>query len=345
MVESSPVALFGLARLRRNSDWQKLNNWDWRARIVFVSHGVQTAIQVTEPAALVPVRLRLPSGSTEIEDSTAVAADYSLVVGNQVAPPGVAGLHLLFRDNVLMSAAYKLDPVLGALESELDGRIALLAAPQRIFMRAGVVGWRGRAILITGAVEESERSALVAALLRAGGSYYSDRYAVLDADGRVHPYARPLWLGAGAQAYLVRYRAEDLGAKEGKQALEIGTLVFAYHRAAQEPRFIVWTRSLEDKQPMDSAVPSMPALREVRSAIGRALPGICMSKVVAVLPYLRETQSAVSKAMAGNWVLTGVRGEAGDVVTMLKGSSGDGEGVKQMPAAVIRPPIMNTRIR
>jgi hypothetical protein len=310
MAGSSPVALFGLARLQRNPNLRRLENWCWRERIAFVSHGVQTVIQVTEPAALMPIRLRLPPGSRETENLDAGPA-YSLVVGNEIAPCGLAGLYLLFRGGTLISAAYKLEPVLGALESELDSRVAALAAPERIFIRAGVVGWRGRAILIIGPARQSGTSTLVAALLRAGASYYSDKYAVLDLDGRVRPYACPIWLLAGARAAPVRYRAEELGAPPGTQALEIGTALFASYRAGARSWFVPLAQS--------AAVEDLTA------------------NIVSAQPYRPETQLALRKALAGGWLLMGVRGEADDMVKTLLGAGAHEKRDWRAPAITPRP--------
>ena len=58
-------------------------------------------------------------------------------------------------------------------------------------MHAGVVGWNGRALLLPGRTL-SGKTTLVAELLRAGATYYSDELAVLDARGRVHPFPKPL---------------------------------------------------------------------------------------------------------------------------------------------------------
>ena len=60
-------------------------------------------------------------------------------------------------------------------------------ARNRIFIHAGVVGWQGRAIVIPGR-SFSGKSTLVAALLQAGATYYSDEFAVLDGRGYVHPF-------------------------------------------------------------------------------------------------------------------------------------------------------------
>lgn len=53
------------------------------------------------------------------------------------------------------------------------------------------MGWRGQAIVIPGR-SHSGKTTLVAALLRAGATYYSDEFAVFDSCGRVHPYPTPL---------------------------------------------------------------------------------------------------------------------------------------------------------
>jgi hypothetical protein len=116
---------------------------------------------------------------------------------------------------------------LGALESDLDLWIAEYARG-RVFVHAGVVGWHGRAIVIPGR-SFSGKSTLVAALLRAGATYYSDEYAVLDELGRVHPYPRPLSIrdAAGSTG---RHPAEAFGAPVGVEPLPLGLLAVTSYR-------------------------------------------------------------------------------------------------------------------
>jgi hypothetical protein len=64
-------------------------------------------------------------------------------------------------------------------------------AEDLIFVHAGVVAFEGRALLLPGR-SFTGKTALTAALLRAGAVYGSDEYAVLDSDGLVHPYPRAL---------------------------------------------------------------------------------------------------------------------------------------------------------
>lgn len=58
-----------------------------------------------------------------------------------------------------------------------------------VFVHAGVVGWRGKAIVVPGP-SFSGKSTLILSLVDAGATYYSDEYAVLDPEGRVHAFPR-----------------------------------------------------------------------------------------------------------------------------------------------------------
>lgn len=101
-------------------------------------------------------------------------------------------------------------------------------APGEVFVHAGVVAWKGRAILLPGRTF-SGKTSLVAALLRRGAIYYSDEYAVLDADGKVHPYARPLQVRSERGVRL--FTPCMLGTTAGSEALDVSLLVFARFQA------------------------------------------------------------------------------------------------------------------
>jgi hypothetical protein len=97
------------------------------------------------------------------------------------------------------------------------------AAPRHAFVHAGVVGWRGRAIIVPG-FSHSGKSTLTAALVRAGATYYSDEYAVFNHYGRVQPYARPIQLRQNGQAPK-KVTAEALGSRAGVHSLPVGLVV------------------------------------------------------------------------------------------------------------------------
>jgi hypothetical protein len=292
MTNESAVVPIGVAALKRNAQWLKPENWRWRQTFAFVTHGVPAAVRVTEPAALVPVKLRLTPGWRPTGAGSSRLL-YSLVVGNNAAPTGLERLHLLFRGSALISVAYQLEPVLGALESDLDLQVATRAAPRRVFIRAGVAGWHGRAIVVVGP-PQSGTSTLLAELVRTGATYYSDQYAVLDGGRRVHPFPRPLWLSAGYGVNPARYRPQELGAEVGTQPLPLGVVAITRYRPG------------------------------VRSHLEPLLPDAAATEVAANAVYPEEHQTAVMgvvrKAMTGTWVLRGMRGEAAGIARILMGN-------------------------
>lgn len=79
-----------------------------------------------------------------------------------------------------------------ALESRIHQEVAA-QTDQAVFVHAGVVRWNGKALVLPGA-SHSGKSTLTAALVAAGATYYSDEYAVLDLEGRIHAFPRQLRL-------------------------------------------------------------------------------------------------------------------------------------------------------
>ena len=100
----------------------------------------------------------------------------------------------------MTGATANLDAAAYLVESNVQLTVAALAK-DAIFVHAGVVGWRNRAIVIP-APSFSGKSTLVVALVEAGAIYYSDEYAIFDSQGRVHPYRRhpKLRLPSGSKA-------------------------------------------------------------------------------------------------------------------------------------------------
>lgn len=86
-------------------------------------------------------------------------------------------------------------------------------AEGRVFVHAGCVAVGGRAILLPGRTMAG-KSTLTAALVRAGASYFSDEYALLDAEGQVWPYPRDLSVREGGIGR--RYPIEQFGGAVGE---------------------------------------------------------------------------------------------------------------------------------
>jgi hypothetical protein len=102
---------------------------------------------------------------------------------------------LLINNVVVQSACgvIRLVPeLIRALDEAVIQRLTRLHA-----VHAGAVQLGERVLLLPG-VTHSVKSSLVAELLRRGAIYFSDEYALIDSEGRVYPYPRPLLLRNGS---------------------------------------------------------------------------------------------------------------------------------------------------
>ena len=173
----------------------------------------------------------------------------------------------------------------------LDAEIRMFVAsnaPDRTFVHAGVVA-HGRGALVIPGESFSGKTTLVKALVEAGATYYSDEYAVLDADGGVHPYPRPL---------SIRYHEVtqeqtigELGGIAGSERAEIAVVVVTRYRPGAD-----WQPT-----PLSQGAGVLALLANTIPAQERPEPSL----------------RAVTRAAAGATVLESERGEAGPVADAL----------------------------
>ncbi len=173
----------------------------------------------------------LPEGWEPTEART-VDAMYSLVVGG-TARRGVKRFHLLYAGSIRLARTFSLDLVQLRLQRDLELYAASMAR-RRIFIHAGAVGWKGRGLVLPGE-SFSGKSSLVEALLAEGATYYSDEFAVVDARGRLHPYARPLALRDEGR-FVRKVTAAELGAEVGHRPLPVGLVALASYRRGRSTR-------------------------------------------------------------------------------------------------------------
>lgn len=196
----------------------KLGRLDWTGGISFTAHGVRVGVRSTDASVLDDIEARLPTG-WKPRSNPSVDHLASLVVGDRERRGSIRRLHVVYSGAVRAFRSTQLEEALAFLEHHLEEFVAQMS-PRRIFVHAGVVAWKGRAIVIPGA-SHSGKTSLVAALLAAGATYYSDEYAVLDERGRVHPYARPLRI-RDADDLGRRVTAAEIGAPSGRGSLPVG---------------------------------------------------------------------------------------------------------------------------
>lgn len=210
---------------------QKVDRLGWAAGFSLKSYGVRIGIRSNEPSLLDRIVNLLPHGWEEAS-SPVVDRVYSILVGDPGARANLRRFSMLYRDHLQLARSTELEVVLDRFESDLRLFVAELAR-HRVFVHAGVVGWKGKAIVIPGR-SYSGKSTLVAALVRAGATYYSDEYAVFDSRGRVHPFAKPIELREEGEYAQTKVSVAELGGHSGKKPLPVGlVLMTKFKRGAR----------------------------------------------------------------------------------------------------------------
>jgi hypothetical protein len=181
-----------IQRLRpANPSMADLGRLVWPEGIAITSQGLRIGVRVSARGHCDRIRKVLPPGSSPTSSSS-VQRLYSVVVPRPSQRGGKRPHHLVYAQADLIARSRDLEDVLRSLESHLQLYVAEHSR-SRVFLHAGVVAWQGRAIVMPGR-SYSGKSTLVAALVKAGATYYSDEYAPIDARCRVHAYTVPLRL-------------------------------------------------------------------------------------------------------------------------------------------------------
>ncbi len=200
------------------------NQFHWQTEVCLVSYGVDICVRATHASVFECLQDYFPPG-WERSASPVIDLCYSLIVVDIDEK-----LHYqLYRAAEKLLETTQLEVALDAFDSDLRLQVAI-AAPEKLFVHAGVVGWHGKAIVMPGH-SFSGKTTLVAALIEAGASYYSDEYAVLDASGLVYPYPRPLSVRQSQGMRLKRCPVEEFGGTAGIEPLPVGLLVHTQYQA------------------------------------------------------------------------------------------------------------------
>jgi hypothetical protein len=154
---------------------------------------------------------------------------YSLLVGGTSARRGVRRYNLLYAGSTRLARTMDMEAALGQLASHLE-LLAALLAKECLFVHAGVVGWQGQAIVIPGR-SLSGKTTLVAALVKAGATYYSDEFTILDPQGLVHSYPVPLSIRDETGQNAQKYPVGELGGQVGQEAIPVGLVVVTEYKA------------------------------------------------------------------------------------------------------------------
>lgn len=206
----------------------KIDRLVWAEGLSFISYGVRVGIRANKPGILDKFLPSLPPG-WKPSSSSVVERMYSIIGGGEGPRPNIRLLNIVYAGALRIARADELEKAIDAFESDLQLYVAEMS-PRRVFVHAGVVGWRGQAVVIPGR-SFSGKSTLTAELVKAGATYYSDEYAVLDEHGLVHHYARPLGIReSGKLGKATKYAVEALGGKPGSKPLPVKLVVVSKYK-------------------------------------------------------------------------------------------------------------------
>jgi hypothetical protein len=201
-------------------------------QISFQSYGVKIGVRAVTGEVISAVKKELsiinPSGFEIIDDSQIEhLIDIKPERNNKIE---------IFKDGELLTLWEPERNILPYLQSQLRLTVAEYAE-SRVFVHAGAVGWKGRAILLP-AKSFSGKSSLVAELVKRGALYYSDDFAVIDQDGFLHPFHRQISLRGFEDKYKqVDYSVESLGGKVSHEPIPIGiVLITKYKEGKKNPK-------------------------------------------------------------------------------------------------------------
>ncbi len=267
---------------------EKIDRLGWAAGTAFVSYGLRIGIRVSSPEIMDRIEGVLPPYVRPARGPR-VGGLYSLIASGTKVGSNRRRFNILYAGARRLTRTKDTDEALDKLEGHLQLYVAEHAR-RRVFVHAGVVGWRGRAIVIPGRTM-SGKSTLVKALVEAGATYYSDEYAVLDERGRVHPYPRPMSVRENGGGRPKKILPEALGGTTGVRPLPVGLVVATGYRPGARWR----QRPLSPgRAVMELLAHTVPARRDPE-------------RVFATL------RSATAVAM----VIKGARGEADEIAEVL----------------------------
>jgi len=267
---------------------QKVDRLGWAAGFSVRAYGVKIGIRSNRPDLIDRIWRYLPHGCKVIP-SPLVDRIYSIIIGGEGERQNLRRFSLLYGDQVRLVRSVNVEEVFDRLESDLRLFVADLAR-DRVFVHAGVVAWKGKAIVIPGR-SYSGKSTLVAELIRAGATYYSDEYAVFDKRGRVHPFPKDLEMRVTGDWLQTRQGVESFGSRTGTRPIPVGKILVTEYKSGNK-----W--------------------RPRQLSAGKAVLAL-LSNTVSARRHPEKVLATLQKVVAEARTFHGRRGEAQEIVPLI----------------------------
>jgi hypothetical protein len=198
----------------------ELEKIEWQAGIAFEAFGVKIGVRINRKEHFYKIFRHFPPVWKKLNNNR-VEHLFSLVIAADRNKES-----RLFQNHKGFDPSKDPDWVISGLEPMFRVVIGEFAT-RRVFVHAGVIGWKGEAIIFPGRSGKG-KSTLIKELIKKGAIYYSDEFAVINNTGLIFPYPKPVsiresWTENGVQ---VDYPCEALSAKQGMKPLQLGKIYF-----------------------------------------------------------------------------------------------------------------------
>jgi hypothetical protein len=118
----------------------RLDELKWVEGFTRSSYGVRYGVRVSDPSLIPELMMRLPPGSKP-SNPAGVDCVFSLILGGRQGQ--IRNYNLCYWNHTRIARSHDLNDVLDAFESFVRITVAGLNRA-KVFVHAGVVGWRGR---------------------------------------------------------------------------------------------------------------------------------------------------------------------------------------------------------
>lgn len=212
---------------------QKLDRLRWEGQLNFEAYGTRVGVRSNTIDTIENVKKMLPNilptGWNEI-DGSEMDFIFSIIVQDRKSKKNV-----FYKNGDLISKNFSPEDIWQIIDSYIRMTVGEYSKDY-VFLHAGVVGWKDRAIVIPGS-SYSGKTTLVAEFVRRGALYYSDDFTILDKNGLVHPFPRKLSLrGIIDEHRQVDFAVEELGGRRGTEPIPVGDLLLTKYKKKGKPK-------------------------------------------------------------------------------------------------------------
>jgi len=201
----------------------------------FVSHGVAVKIASDDQVMLGKARELVDSafgGLARIFEESKFIAQCEFGIED------TKGIYRLYKNGFETTAGNSERNFYKYLNSMLRLEVAEHAEGM-VFVHAGVVGWKGSAIVFPG-TSFAGKSTLAAELIKNGAEYYSDEYAVIGPDGLIAPFPRHISMRYFGGTRESEVPISKFGGRVGEFEIPVGLLLFtSFEKGAEwKPKYL-----------------------------------------------------------------------------------------------------------